>query len=144
MIPRETHPGAKEAFDEIQTLLRAENPGLAANFARCVAENILLIRQNPRLHHESRFALRRVNLRPQFGEYGIAFLRWQEKAIAHAKRHPFYFLDRIGEARGMFEKRLSSQVFSPYGNGAWRNTCACFNTSFVRRTSTCSPLSYQA
>lgn len=106
MIPLEIHPGAKAEFDEIHTLLRAEDSELAAKFARCVEENILLICDNPLLFHERRFTVRRSNLRPQFGEYYIAFILWRETvailAVAHAKRRPFYYRERIGEARRMF------------------------------------------
>lgn len=106
MIPRDFHPEAWEEYEEILARYAEEGPELVADFTKCVAEYILLIRQNPLLFHERRFTVRRANLRPRFGEYYIAFILWREKvvilAIAHGKRRPFYFRDRIGEARRMY------------------------------------------
>ena len=49
---------------------------------------------------------RRVNLTPRFGAYYIAYMIWKEKvvilAVAHAKRRPYYWRKRIGEAKQMF------------------------------------------
>ena len=47
-----------------------------------------------------------MNLKPRFSEYHIAYMFWREKvvilAVAHAKRRPYYWRDRIDEARRMF------------------------------------------
>jgi hypothetical protein len=61
---------------------------------------------NPLLYNIRRRAVRRANLKPRFGEYYIAYMIWREKvvilAIAHAKRRPYYWRKRIGEAKQMF------------------------------------------
>lgn len=50
--------------------------------------------------------IRRVNLNPRFGEYYIAYMIWRQKvvivAVAHAKRRPHYWRDRIGESKKLF------------------------------------------
>jgi hypothetical protein len=49
---------------------------------------------------------RRVNFTPRFGAYYIAYMIWRDKpvilAVAHAKRRPYYWRKRIGEARKLF------------------------------------------
>lgn len=75
-------------------------------FEQCYKETRALICRTPLLFHQRRFTVRRVNLGPRFEEYYLAYILWREKviilAVAHAKRRPFYFRRRIGEARRLF------------------------------------------
>lgn len=65
-----------------------------------------LIIDNPLLYNLRRRNTRRANLTPRFGEYYIAYMIWRQKvvilAIAHAKRRPYYWRYRIGEAKKLF------------------------------------------
>ena len=105
MGPHAIHPAAQEELEEQLLRFGTVDASLAEAFERRYKEARSLICDNPLLFHERRFTVRRSSLRPEFGEYYIAFLLWQEKAVilavAHAKRRPFYFRDRIGEARRM-------------------------------------------
>ena len=60
----------------------------------------------PLLYNLRQPPARRVNLKPRFGEYYIAYMIWREKvvilAVAHAKRRPYYWRDRTVKARRMF------------------------------------------
>lgn len=106
MWVHEIHPAAQEELERHLMQFAEVDLRLSSAFERCYKEARELICQNPLLFHERRFTVRRVNLRPQFGEYYIAFILWREKvvilAVPHAKRRPFYFRRRIGEARRMF------------------------------------------
>lgn len=57
-------------------------------------------------HNIRRGAVRRVKLVPQFGEYYLAFMIWKDRvvipAVAHAKRRPYYWCGRVGDARKLF------------------------------------------
>lgn len=105
MRPHEILPAAQEELEELLLRFAEVDARLTLEFECRYKEARSLICDNPILFHERRFTVRRVNLRPQFGEYYIAFLLWREKivilAIAHAKRRPFYFRRRIGDARRM-------------------------------------------
>jgi len=50
--------------------------------------------------------VRRANLGPQFNEWYLAYMLWNDQvvilAIGHAKRRPFYFHNRIDEALKLF------------------------------------------
>lgn len=60
----------------------------------------------PLLHTLRRRGTRRVNLTPRFGELYIAYMIWRQRvvilAIAHARRRPYYWRSRIGEAKKLF------------------------------------------
>ncbi len=50
--------------------------------------------------------MRRANLSAPFGEYYLPFMIWKDRvvilAVAHAKRRPYYWQKRIGEAKDLF------------------------------------------
>ena len=64
------------------------------------------ITENPLHYNIRRGLVRRVNLTPQFDEYYLPFMIWKDRvvilAVAHAKRRPYYWRKRIGEAKKMF------------------------------------------
>lgn len=108
MTPLVWHPAAKrelvdlaDKFAQIDSRLVTRFNGLAHHYLR-------VIQENPQAFHQRRFEIRRANLLPNFGEYYIAFLLWNERvvilALGHAKRKPYYFRDRFTEAR-----RLSNE-----------------------------------
>ncbi|HWB02620.1 MAG TPA: type II toxin-antitoxin system RelE/ParE family toxin [Verrucomicrobiales bacterium] len=101
------HPSAWDDFEAIIRYLADEaGADIALSFENCVFYYLGEIQREPLMHHVRRFEVRRVNLRPRFREYYIAYMLWQGKvvvlAIAHAKRRPFYFRARIKSARRMF------------------------------------------
>lgn len=62
--------------------------------------------ESPLLYNIREGLVRRVNMTPRFGEYYIAYMIWREQvvilAVAHAKRRPYYWRGRIGEAKKLF------------------------------------------
>jgi len=106
MIGWSIHPSAKKEHDEILLHFAGIDEGLAAAFDLCYREYRHLICINPKLYNLRQRGTRRVNLLPRFSEYYIAYMIWREKvvilAVAHAKRRPYFWRDRIGEAKEMF------------------------------------------
>jgi len=80
---------------------------LADSFEVTYQGHLSAILTNPKLYNIREGMTRRANLRPRFGEYYIAYMIWNEKvivlAIAHAKRAPYYWRNRISAAKEMFE-----------------------------------------
>jgi plasmid stabilization system protein ParE len=79
---------------------------LAAAFDATFNLHLSLILDNPLLYSLRRPPTRRANLTPRFGEHFIAYMIWHGKvvilAITHAKRRPYYWRDRISEAKRLF------------------------------------------
>jgi plasmid stabilization system protein ParE len=100
------HPEAREEFDAVFDHYLGIDPELADEFDSTFFRCLDAIIANPLLFNIRRRNTRRVNLTPRFGEYHIAYMIWREQvvilAIAHAKRRPYYWRKRIGEAKGMF------------------------------------------
>lgn len=102
------HPAAR---DELHDTIRHyagvdENGSLAFDFETTFYHHATAVVASPLLYNIRRIGVRRVNLKPRFSEYYIAYMIWHEKvvilAIAHAKRRPYYWRKRIGEAKEMF------------------------------------------
>lgn len=104
------HPTARgELYDVLRyygEIDLADNSQLAFDFEETFFGYVELIVSNPQLYNLRQHGIRRVNLLPRFGEFYIAYMIWHEKvvvlAIAHAKRRPYYWKQRIGEAKEMF------------------------------------------
>lgn len=100
------HPEAIREFDEAFHYYADIDPDLADEFDSAFMECVNVIVTNPLLYNLRQPPVRRVNLKPRFGEYYIAYMIWREKvvilAVAHAKRRPYYWRDRIVQARRMF------------------------------------------
>jgi hypothetical protein len=100
------HPAAKQDLLELTKFFFGIDPALGNRFDARVDHYLRLIRQSPVLFHEGKFGIRRVNLAPTFQAYFIAYFCRNDTtvvlAIGHAKRRPYYFRDRIDEARKMF------------------------------------------
>lgn len=83
-----------------------ENGALAFDFEATFYRYTAAIVANPLLYNIRRPPSRRANLKPLFSEHYIAYMIWREKvvilAIAYAKRRPYYWRKRIGEAKQMF------------------------------------------
>ncbi len=107
IIPR-VYPAAWDDLNEIIRYLAAQaGADIALAFDACVFEHFAEIQRTPLFYRIRKFDIRRVNLQPQFGEFYIAYMIWNDKvvvvAIAHAKRRPFYFRHRIKAAKRMFQ-----------------------------------------
>lgn len=102
----EIHPAAQQEHDELLQQFGAVDVELTVAFELRYLQRRHAICENPLLFNLRRRNTRRVNLSPRFGEYYIAYMIWREKvvilAIAHAKRRPYYWRKRIGEAKEMF------------------------------------------
>lgn len=100
------HPEAREEFDAAFDYYLGIDPELADDFDSTFFRYLDAIIANPLLYNIRHRAVRRANLKPRFSEYYIAYMIWREKvvilAIAHAKRRPYYWRKRIGEAKQMF------------------------------------------
>ena len=106
IIPR-VYPAAWDDFNETIRYLAQEAGGeVALGFEDCVFHHLAEIQRAPMLYRVRKFDIRRVNLRPQFRKFYIAYMIWHDKvivvAIGHAKRRPFYFRHRINPAKRMF------------------------------------------
>ncbi|MBB5032929.1 type II toxin-antitoxin system RelE/ParE family toxin [Prosthecobacter vanneervenii] len=102
------HPAARE---ELHDAIRyyasvAEDHSLAIDFETTFYRYTDAIVASPLLYNIRRMSVRRANLKPRFSEYYIAYMIWRQKvvilAVAHAKRRPYYWRQRIGEAKDMF------------------------------------------
>ncbi len=106
MIQLEVHPEAKTEFDEAFDHYLQIDPDLAVAFGSTVFAYRRQICQEPLLYNLREGATRRVNLTPRFGEYYIAYMTWKQKviilAVAHAKRQPYYWRDRIEDSKEKF------------------------------------------
>lgn len=105
------HPAARDEFNAVIRHYAAldetdQDQPLAAAFDAVFNRHLSLIIDNPLLYNLRRRNTRRANLTPRFGEYYIAYMIWRQKvvvlAIAHAKRRPYYWRKRIGEAKKLF------------------------------------------
>lgn len=104
------HPAARDEFHDTLRYYGGidltQKSKLAFDFEAVFYDYMNVILANPRLYNLRKHSTRRVNLLPRFGEYYIAYMIWQEKviilAIAHAKRRPYYWRDRIGQSKEMF------------------------------------------
>jgi plasmid stabilization system protein ParE len=99
------HPTAKiELFDLARAFISID-PALADKFDEQTDYYFELILSNPALFHERRLGIRRANFRPNFKAYFIAYFWERERivilAVGHGKRRPYYFRDRLEEARNM-------------------------------------------
>lgn len=109
--PYDIHPAAQNEFLDIVRYYAAvdeDDPDepLAVAFDAAFNRHLKLILETPELFRIRRPPTRRVNLTPRFGEYYIAYMIWKQRivilAVAHAKRRPYYWRKRIGEARKLF------------------------------------------
>lgn len=104
----QVHPAAKgDLRDIIQHYASVDDGGeLARDFHQRYLNHEGLIVSSPLLFNIRAGSVRRVNLKPRFGEYYIAYMIWNDQviilAIAHAKRRPYYWRRRVGEAKEMY------------------------------------------
>lgn len=99
-----THPAVWEDFnDAIRYYALEAGAEIALDFEQCIFQHFDTIQAAPMLYRERALKVRRVNLGPQFSEWYIAFMLWQQRvvvvAIAHGKRRPYYFRERIKAAK---------------------------------------------
>ncbi|MBX7208658.1 MAG: type II toxin-antitoxin system RelE/ParE family toxin [Verrucomicrobiaceae bacterium] len=97
------HPTAERELGEITDYYAAIAAELADAFVGCFESYKARIVENPLQFSIRRGAVRRANLAPQFGEYYLPFMIQKNRvvilAVAHARRRPHYWRDRIGEAK---------------------------------------------
>lgn len=102
------HPAARDEFNQtIRYYAGVDEEGeLAFDFEATFFYHLDSIIANPLHYNIRRGFVRRANLTPRFGEYYISYFIWKQKvvilAVAHAKRRPYYWRQRIGEAKKMF------------------------------------------
>lgn len=105
------HPAARDEFHDtlryFGSIDLVQKSKLAFDFEAVFFDYVDVILANPRLYNLRQHSTRRVNLLPRFGEYYIAaHMIWLEKvvilAVAHAKRRPHYWRDRITQAKEHF------------------------------------------
>ena len=100
------HPEAENELEEAFERYLSIDPELAYSFDEHYTRYRKEIVDNPLRFSVRKPPTRRVNLRPRFGEYYLAYMIWREKvvilAVGHAKRRPYYWRNRIGEAKKMF------------------------------------------
>lgn len=106
MKPWHLHPEAEAELNEVLEHYLFIDGDLADSFDLHYAQCRQQICAIPLLFNIRAGSVRRVNLKPRFGEYYIAYMIWNDQviilAIAHAKRRPYYWRRRVGEAKKMF------------------------------------------
>ncbi|MFN0078551.1 MAG: hypothetical protein ACKVY0_18995 [Prosthecobacter sp.] len=106
MKPWHIHPAAQIELEQAAERYLLIDAELAEWFNHHYLSYRQQICGNPLLYNIRAGIVRRVNLTPRFGEYYIAYMLWREQvvilAIAHAKRRPYYWRQRIGEAKKIF------------------------------------------
>jgi plasmid stabilization system protein ParE len=106
MKPWDIHPEAQQELEDAFEYYLVIGEDLAQSFDEYYTSYRKEICEHPLRYNLRRPPTRRVNLTPRFGEYYIAYMIWREKivilAIAHAKRRPYYWRKRIGEAKKQF------------------------------------------
>ena len=99
------HPKAQDELEGLVEYFLEIDPRLGVAFQERYREHLERVKQTPELFRERKHGVRRVNLAPRFEEYFIAYLLWREQivivAVGHGKRRPYYFRDRIDEAKCM-------------------------------------------
>ena len=100
MLDRELHPEArKEAIQALEYLRVHGGDGVASKFTDELQEAIKLCSSAPLLYRTFHKNVRRIMLHKPFTEYYVPFVVLDEKiyilAIAHAKRKPFYWRERL-------------------------------------------------
>lgn len=106
MTPYVFHPAALQEWRDALDYYAEINSGLSSNFDDAIVDCLERVCADPQLFRIRASTVRRVNLAPQFKEWYLAYMLWQNQvvilAIGHAKRRPFYFRSRIDETRKMF------------------------------------------
>ncbi|TLD68710.1 hypothetical protein FEM03_21245 [Phragmitibacter flavus] len=106
MTAWQIHPAARHELIEVLSYYLTIDPELAHAFDDHYRRYRTQICETPLLHNARRNQIRRVNLTPRFGEYYIAYMLWKHEvvilAIAHAKRRPGYWRQRISESKQIF------------------------------------------
>lgn len=106
MMEWRIHPSAQQEHDEWLEYFGGIDEELAVAFELRYLQCRHTICVNPELFSLRHGKTRRVNLVPRFGEYYMAYMIWQEKvvilAVAHAKRRPRYWRQRIHQAKKLF------------------------------------------
>lgn len=100
------HPSAQREHDELLEHFGGIDEELVIAFELRYLQCRHVICENPLLYNIRRKSVRRANLNPRFGEYHIAYMIWRQKvvilAVAHAKRRPYYWRQRIAESKKLF------------------------------------------
>ena len=103
----QAHPVVWDEFsDAIRYYARVAGAEIALDFENCIFTHFDKIEADPLLLRKRDGEIRRMNLGPQFKEWYLAYMLWRNRivilAIAHGKRYPNYFCDRIEEAKQLF------------------------------------------
>ena len=97
------HPAAEDELVAQADIFAAVDSALVLRFNERLRYFLGVIQSNPLLFHERKHSSRRANLTPKFGEHYLAYILWKDNvvivALGHAKRKPYYFKNRLGEAR---------------------------------------------
>ncbi|QIF05521.1 type II toxin-antitoxin system RelE/ParE family toxin [Roseimicrobium sp. ORNL1] len=100
------HPAAERELAEVTSYFEAVDSALAEAFTACILQYSTKLAANPQHFSIRRGLVRRANLLPRFGEYYLPFMVWRDRvvilAIAHAKRRPYYWRNRINDAKRRF------------------------------------------
>ena len=102
-MPWDIHPTANHELQAAFEHYDGIDPRLADAFYLAYLTHRERARATPQIYRIRRHEIRRANLGPQFKEWYIAFMVWKHKliivALAHGKRRPFYFVNRLKAAR---------------------------------------------
>jgi plasmid stabilization system protein ParE len=97
------HPSALDELHDAIRYYAETDPALAVAFEEAYLHHRQVLLANRLLYHVRSMSVRRANLVPRFKEYHIAYTIWHEKvlilAIAHGKRKPYYWQERIAQAK---------------------------------------------
>ena len=103
MSPVEIHPLAQQELEAALEHYLSIDAELASSFYDHYQRHLRLIAGNPLLYNLRGRMVRRANLIPRFGEHYLAYMIWDGRvvilAVAHAKRRPAYWSQRVIESK---------------------------------------------
>ena len=106
MLDFQFHPEADREADHEFDYLRIHGGDIVASrFLDALEHAIHSCRSHPLLYRMFDKNIRRVILHKPFGEYCLPFVVLDKTiyilAVAHAKRKPFYWRDRLGDTKSL-------------------------------------------
>jgi hypothetical protein len=103
MMPWDILAAARSEISEAYRTFGSIDSKLADDFWSLFVGKISQARETPKLYRVRKQHIRRINLGPQFKEWYVAYMIWNGKfivlALGHAKRKPFYFINRVATAK---------------------------------------------
>jgi len=114
MIHCKIHPAAQDEHDDLVTFFAGIDEALAIAFEEQYQECRRMVCANPARFPAQHGHIHRAELTPRFGDCCVAYTVWQSKvvilAVAHVKRQPCQWRQRMAEAEDLFFEAVPAAV----------------------------------